>query len=207
MIEGWHRFALRHKSLAQFIVFFMVSNGVTVLQLILMPIFKKLFGMTDLIGISFQIGRVGTNFDGSPYYIFNYAARAIDAGGGGGLAYFLAVQVTMAIAQVINFFVQRKVTFQSSGSVWRAAAWYVVAYIVITVGAAAAQGFYKTPIYRLFIDTWGLGSAGEVLADSMTMVINCVISFWVYYPILKIIFREKRKVAGVVVERELPEKN
>ncbi len=54
--------------------------------------------------------------------------------------------------------------------------------MVITVVAAALQGLYKTPIYDLFIDTWGLGGTGETLAD---LVINSAISFWVFFPIFK----------------------
>lgn len=187
----WDRFALKHPTLAEFIIFFVVSNGVTVLQLFLMPLFKWLFGMTDLLSVSFQVGHIGSNFDGTPYYIFNYAAGALESGGGGGLAYFLAVQLTMAVAQVINFFIQRKVTFKYTGNVVWAAFWYVIAYLIITIGAAVAQGFYKAPIYRFFIETCRLGGFGETLADIVTMLINCVISFWVFFPILKIIFHEK----------------
>ena len=191
LTEKWHGFVLKHGVLAEFITFFMVSNGVTLLQLVLMPIFKEMFGKTDLVNISFQIGKMGKNFDGSDYYIFNYAGGAIALGGGGGLAYFLAVQVTMAIAQVFNFFIQRKVTFKSTGKIWKAAFWYLVAYIVITVSAAAALGFYKAPVYHLLIDTWNLGRWGETVADVVTMIINCIISFWVFFPILKMIFRGK----------------
>ncbi len=200
MKDKWKNFSLKHKAMAEFIIFFMVSNGVTLLQLILMPLFKNVFGMTDLIGIGFQVGRIGTNFDGSPYYIFNYAAGAIKSGGGGGLAYFAAVQFTMAIAQTANFFIQRKVTFKSTGSIRCAAFWYIIAYLLITAFAAAAQGFYKAPVYRLFIDTWSMGRTGEILADLLTMMINCIISFWVFFPILKIIFREKKNT--VTVQRE-----
>ncbi|GJM69549.1 hypothetical protein HMSSN036_17650 [Paenibacillus macerans] len=39
---------------------------------------------------------------------------------------------------------------------------------MITLGAAAAQGFYKAPIYNLFINTWGWGAAGETTADVIT---------------------------------------
>lgn len=202
MKEKWQGFVSKHKSLTQFLIFFMVSNGITVLQLILMPVFKGMFGRTELINVSFQIGRIGANFDGTPYYIFNYAAGAIKDGGGGGLAYFLAVQITMAAAQVINFFVQRKVTFKSTGNIFRAAVWYVIAYLIITVGAAAAQGVYKAPVYRLFINSWNLGKTGEMLADFVTMMINCVISFWVFFPILKIIFREEQKGVMPVVQKE-----
>lgn len=192
MKEKWRNFAEDHKNIMEFLKFFIISNGVTVLQMILMPVFKGIFVHTGLMDINFQLWPVGREADGSTYYIFNYAAGALDAGGGGGLAYFLAVQITMAIAQVINFFLQRNVTFKSKGNVYKAAMCYVIAYIIITLSAAALQGWYKEPIYTLFIHTWNMGKKGETIADLITMIINCIISFWVYYPILKIIFREDK---------------
>jgi putative flippase GtrA len=176
---AWTRFAEKRPGIAQFIVFFVLSNGVTLLQLILMPVFKALFGLTNLVSTDFQALPIGTNVDGSQYFIFDYAAGDLPLGGGG-LAYFLAVQATLAIAQVINFFAQRNVTFKSNTSPWRAAFWYVLAYIVITFGAAALQGLYKAPIYELFITTWNLGGTG---------IINTAISFWVFFPIFKVIFK------------------
>ena len=158
--------------------------------MVMMPAFKALFGMTGLVDAAFQILPVGHNFDGSVYYIFNYPAGSIASGGGGGMAYFLAVQLTLFIAQVINFFAQRSVTFKSKGSIGRAAAWYLAAYVAITLIAAALQGLYKAPIYRLFMETWAMGGAGETIADLITMVINCAVSFWVYFPILKLIFKK-----------------
>ncbi|WP_342758350.1 GtrA family protein [Kineothrix sedimenti] len=192
MKEKWRNFAEDHKNIMEFLKFFIISNGVTVLQMILMPVFKGIFAHTGLTDINFQLWPVDREADGSTYYIFNYAAGTLDAGGGGGLAYFLAVQITMAIAQVINFFLQRNVTFKSKGNVYKAAMWYVIAYIIITLSAAALQGWYKEPIYTLFIHTWNMGKKGETIADLITMIINCIISFWVYYPILKIIFREDK---------------
>ena len=186
----WARFREKHPGTAQFLVFFLLSNGITVLQMVMMPAFKALFSMTGLVDAAFQILPVGHNFDGSVYYIFNYPAGAIASGGGGGMAYFLAVQLTLFIAQVINFFAQRSVTFKSKGSIGRAAAWYLAAYVAITLIAAALQGLYKAPIYRLFMETWAMGGAGETIADLITMVISCAVSFWVYFPILKLIFKK-----------------
>lgn len=186
----WHAFETRHRGIAEFIMFFIVCNAVTVLQLILMPVFKSLFGLTPLVSTNFQILPIGSNVDGSPYYVFDYAAGDIASGGGGGLAYFLAVEITMAIAQVINFITQRKVTFKATGNVWKAAAWYVLAYVVITIGAAALQGLYKAPLYGWCIDVMGAG-AGATVADVVSMLINCAISFWVFYPIMKLIFKQK----------------
>lgn len=189
---GWSRFKENHPTLAQFIVFFILSNGVTILQMVMMPVLKGVFAGTDLVSTAFQILPIGSNVDGSQYYVFNYAAGSIASGGGGGLAYFLAVQITMAIAQIINFFLQRNVTFKSNGSVAKAAFWYVLAYIVITLVAGALQGLYKAPIYNLLMNTWSMGKAGETLADVLTMIINCAISFWVFFPIFKVIFKEKK---------------
>jgi putative flippase GtrA len=191
LIGVWKNYKEKHPNIAQFLVFFMLSNGITVLQMILMPLIKSAFGYTALVETSFQVFQVGRNFDGSDYFVFNYAAGSIGSGGGGGLAYFLAVQITLGIAQIINFFAQRKITFKSNSNIWRAAFWYVIAYILISIGAAALQGLYKAPIYNLFMNTWGMGSLGETIADFMTMIINCAISFWVFFPIFKIIFKQE----------------
>jgi len=186
----WSAFVEKRPAIAQFIVFTVLSSGMTVLQLIMMPVIKWIFGMTNIVNTGFQVFPVGTNFDGSTYYLFDYAAGQLPAGGGG-LAYFLAVQITLAIAQIINFFLQRNVTFKSNSSPWTAAFWYTLAYVVISFGAAALQGVYKAPVYELLITTWGLGASGEALADIATMLINAVISFWVFFPIFKVIFKRE----------------
>ena len=187
----WAKFKEKHPGIAQFLVFFLLSNGVTVLQMVLMPVLKGAFEHTTLVETNFQIFQIGKNFDGSPYFVFNYAAGSLSSGGGGGLAYFLAVQITIGIAQIINFFAQRNITFKSNGNIWKSAFWYVVAYIIISIGAAALQGLYKAPIYNLFMNTWGMGSVGETIADFITMIINSAISFWVFFPIFKIIFKNQ----------------
>jgi putative flippase GtrA len=188
----WSRFRQKHPALAQFVMFFILSNGVTVLQLALMPAFRAAFATTSLVGINFQVFPVGTAADGvSRYFIFNYAAGPIAADGtGGGLAYFLAVEITLLIAQVINFFAQRNITFRSNSSPWWAAFWYLMAYVVITFAAGALQGLYKAPIYRQFMDVWKMGGTGETIADAITMIINAALSFWVFFPIFKVIFRQ-----------------
>ena len=196
----WFNFKEKHPNAAQFLVFFIVSNGVTVLQMLLMPLLRNVFAGTSLTETAFQVFPTGRNLDGSRYYIFNYAAGAIRADGtGGGLAYFLSVQITMGIAQVINFFAQRNITFKHKGSKARAAMWYLTAYIVITFAAGAAQGLYKAPIYRTLMGWWG--GFGETAADFITMIINSAISFWVFFPIFKVIFKNKPVVSGEDADR------
>ena len=71
----------------------------------------------------------------------------------------------------------------------KAAFWYAVAYVVITIAAAALQVLYKDPIYAWAIATMGEG--GETAADVITMIINAAISFWVFFPIFKVIFKQE----------------
>ena len=191
--RAWTGFATARPATAEFVVFSLISMGMTVLQLALMPILKWIFGMTSLVDTAFQVLGTTTNADGSTFFIFDYPAGALPEGGGG-LAYFLAVQITLLIAQVINFFLQRNVTFKSKSNPWRAAAWYAVAYVIITFLAAWLQGFYKDPIYTWMIDSWG--GTGEAAADVVTMIINALISFVVFFPILKIIFRKESQPAA-----------
>ena len=170
----WTAFEDKHTTAAQFIVFFILSNGITVLQLVLMPAFKAAFAHTSLVDTAFQFLPVGVSH-GHTVFLFDYPAGSMSVGGGGGLAYFLAVEITLLIAQVINFFAQRNVTFKSNSSVGKAAFWYAVAYVVITIAAAALQVLYKDPIYAWAISTMGAG--GETFADVVTMIINAAISF------------------------------
>ena len=188
-MKFWNDFKEKHPTTAQFLVFFILSNGITLLQVVLMPALKAAFAGTDLVNTAFQVLPIGRNLDGSQYYVFNYAAGPVAADGtGGGLAYFLAVQITMAMAQIINFFLQRNVTFKSKSSIGKAAFWYVIAYVVITLVAGALQGLYKAPIYSFLMGA--MGGPGQTVADVVTMIINCAISFWVFFPIFKVIFKE-----------------
>ncbi len=180
--QRWAMFVQQRPTTAQLVVFVAINTGVTVLQLLLMPVFKAVFGATALVDTGFQALAIGD------FFVFDYSPGALPDGGGG-LAYFLAVQLTLAIAQVINFFAQRNVTFKSNTNPWWAALWYALAYVIITFGAAALQTLYKTPIYELLITTWGMGAAGEAAADVITMLINALISCAVFFPIFKLIFR------------------
>ena len=194
----WTRFAAKSPELAQFAIFTGLSIAMTVLQLVLMPVAKWGFGATSLVDTSFQWLSAGTGSNGQEFFVFDYGAGSLASGGGGGLAYFLAVQITIAVAQTINFFLQRNVTFKSKTNLWRAGAWYAAAYVVITFAAAGLQGVYKRPVYDLFMNTWGMGASGEALADMTTMMINAVLSFFVFYPVLKIIFRDEKPVQASI---------
>ncbi len=184
----WHK----DSAFRQLVLFFMISNGVTVMQLLLMPILKHLFSYTSLTEITFQFLPLGLGDNGDPRFLFDYAKGTLSSGGGGGLAYFLSVEITLFLAQIVNFFLQRNITFQSNTSVFKAAVWYFTAWILISVGGAVLNSFYKMPVYHrmtiLFGNQWGM-----LAGDLITMLINCILSFWIFFPIMKFIFRSDRK--------------
>jgi hypothetical protein len=214
-VNVWNAFAHRFPGLAQFIAFLMVSNGITIIQIILQNIFLPVMNASGLADITFQLWAIpgascvniyNNSVYYTQYYVFDYYKGALDStvirdgylmAGGGGLAYFLSVQVTGAIAQVLNFFAQRKVTFKSHGNVWWAAFWYMIAYFVIMIVSSAVQGLYKAPIYQFFISN----NLGTFLPNLITMIIYCAISFWIFYPIFKFIFPSDEVLAKRAAKR------
>lgn len=175
-------------TLRQLFLFFIISNGVTLLQLALMPLLKHLFGLTGLAEIPLQLFPLGQSPEGNRIFLIDYAGGALSDGGGGGTAYFLAVELTLLAAQIINFFLQRRITFRSQVSVLKAALWYFAAWLLISSGASVLNGLYKPYIYRFLVFRFGK-DGGTLAGDIVTMLINCVISFWVFFPIMKFIFR------------------
>ena len=53
------------------------------------------------------------------------------------------------MAQCINFPMQRNITFKSKGNVWYQIAWYVVAFVLITVINGGVQMVIYFPIYKI----------------------------------------------------------
>ena len=113
----------------------------------------------------------------------------MSVGGGGGLAYFLAVEITLLIAQVINFFAQRNVTFKSNSSVGEGGLLVHGRLRRHHDRRGCAPGSHKDPIYAWAISAMGAG--GETVVGRITMIINAAISFWVFFPIFKVIFKQE----------------
>ena len=104
----WGTFKEKHPAVAQFIVFFIISNGVTVLQMIMMPAIKYAFGFTSLVNTNFQILPIGHNLDGSVYYVFDYASGAISSGA--------AEDLHISLQWRSHFFWRRLSIFSCSGT-------------------------------------------------------------------------------------------
>ena len=200
-----------HPQMAQFIKYFMVGNLATIVQFVLVPILQPILGATDLVNVDLHLfGPIGaadvtttvtvagaqiTGFN--PYYVFNYTAGPVNTLATktmngitgeylahGGAAYFLATFIPLILSQIVSFFMQRKVTFKSDGNVWRQAIWYFLAFCVITVGANALYGIYQPWLYSVL---------GETIGGLIAAFLQCCIAFWVFFPIMKIIFPEKKE--------------
>lgn len=144
MVRCWKA----HPRIAQFITYFMVGNLATVVQLVLIPVLQPILGSTSLVNVDLYlfgpigdpqtmttVTAVGQTVSGlNPYYVFNFTGgpvntlvtRTLNGITGsylthGGVAYFLATFIPLILSQVVSFFLQRKVTFKSSGNIaWQA---------------------------------------------------------------------------------------
>ena len=133
----------------------------------------------------------------NPYYVFNFTGgpvntlvtRTLNGITGsylthGGVAYFLATFIPLILSQVVSFFLQCKVTFKSSGNIAWQAMWYFAAFLVITVGANALYGIYQP---------WLYSTLGEAIGGLIAAFLQCCIAFWVFFPIMKLIFLSQKK--------------
>lgn len=210
-IAAWWK---NHPQIAQFITYFLVGNLATLVQVVLIPVLQPVFGSTNLVNVNLHLfGPIGdpaavtsVTVAGAavtglnPYYVFNFTAGSVntlahmtlngitgDYLAHGGAAYFLATFIPLILSQVVSFFMQRKVTFKSDGNIAWQAMWYFLAFCVITVGANALYGIYQP---------WLYSTIGEGLGGLVAAFLQCCIAFWVFFPIMKIIFPEKKGSKG-----------
>ena len=168
----------------------------TVVQLVLIPVLQPILGSTSLVNVDLYlfgpigdpqtmttVTAVGQTVSGlNPYYVFNFTGgpvntlvtRTLNGITGsylthGGVAYFLATFIPLILSQVVSFFLQRKVTFKSSGNIAWQAMWYFAAFLVITVGANA--------LYRIY-QPWLYSTLGEAIGGLIAAFLQCCIAFW-----------------------------
>lgn len=176
-------FAARHPKLArlgfQFVKFYLVSLLVTLFQYLVLTFLPGVFySLTNWCSIPcrllpIRLGPINT-------YVFDYPVTG-DATGG--MGYFAAFAITLFLAQCINFPIQRNLTFHSHGSIPRQIAWYVVAWVLITVVCSALMSLYL-PLCRELLPV--------SVYNIIITVINGGVQMVIYFPILKIIFPEEQ---------------
>ena len=182
----WNNFVDKHPKLSVWVreggLFVIVSNLITIFKYLILTFLPAAFafmGNRDFGFPGVELTLFGTTFK---WYIIGYGAEQ------GGISYFTAYMVAMVIGELINFFIQRKYVFRSSGNIAYQGAWYFLAFCVVTcivnsincVWIAVASGFMPDWIYNVF-----------------TTVLNGGVSMVVFFIVNKIVFSDPKSKNGV----------
>ena len=136
----WKDFVEKHPKASKWLreggLFFLFSNLVTVVQYIIYAFLPGVLGL-ELAGVAWSWPAVPVSLFGIDFtwnaigydVLYDSSGNAII---GGGLGYLIAMLSGSFLAQVINFPLQRNITFRSNGNPWYQAMWYFIAWVVIT---------------------------------------------------------------------------
>lgn len=185
----WKIFEQRHAKAAKWIrqvfVYWLISMGVTVLQYLIFTFLPGWFGIKaagtewflfpvniNLLGVSYRWSLLGAEV------LRNEAGEVII---GGGLGYFIAYEIGTFIAQCINFPLQRRITYKSSGNILYQATWYFIAWVCLSIVCNGVNNLW-TPIAASYAPP----AVYNLLVTYITGGIAMIIFFFVF----KVIFPE-----------------
>jgi putative flippase GtrA len=154
----------KKEGLWQFIKFTLVSLITTVVELTTFTLFNYLI-FSSLSLISFKL------------WLLDYSIE------NGGLRTFLAFSLSFIIAQIFNFFVQRKATFKADNKVLNSALMYIVMILIIFILQLWLPTMIRIPLSRLTGQNWA-----DFIIKNMMMTLAFVIQF----PINKWIIMKKK---------------
>jgi len=100
----------------------------------------------------------------------------------GGLCAFLSFSLSFVISQTFNFFIQRKITFGSSGNLLRSGIFYAVMVFAVFALGTWIPTLIRAPIALIVGAAW---------ADFIVKNINMTMSFAIQFPMNKwVVMRE-----------------
>ena len=182
--KKWSDFEKNHPKASKWVreggLFFIFSNVVTVVQYIIYAFLPNLLGLewswpaipASLFGIDFTWNAIGYDV------VYDAAGNVVI---GGGLGYLIAMLVGSFLAQVINFPLQRNITFRSKGNPWYQAMWYFIAWVVITFVVNSINCVWVA-VAGHFVPTWLYNIGSTMIMGTISMV--------VFFFVFKIIFPE-----------------
>ena len=158
---GWFSsWRAAHPDLWEFILFTILSNISTISRFVMTWAGTALF--VDALGLTQSFS----------FLIFDYASA-----GSSGLGGFLTFLVAEAVAQAVNFVVQKKWVFKSDADFSQAAPRFAVLALVIVAVNLVLPGHVTSLCISL-----GMASG---LAATMASVVNTLLAVLVSYPLLK----------------------
>ncbi len=190
----WYGFADKHpkgsKIIYQVFFFIVFSEGVTIVQILILMFLPYLFGL-ELAATEFMIPKIEITIGDLTYY-WSFLGNDInynDAGEviiGGGLGYFLSFKIATFLAQCINFPLQRNITYKSKGNPWWQAMWYFIGWVLINLACDAVNNLWL-PISNHYLP--------YAVSSILAMVAQGGIAMVVFYFIFMIIFPDQQKAA------------
>lgn len=162
MIEKIKAWKEKHPDLYEFILFNIMSNVATITNFCVLWIGNgflfKAFAERDFA-----------------WFIFDYPKKD------GGLCGFLAFLLAYVCAQIVNFFVQRKVVFGANCKITKVLPWYI-----LTVTVAGIISIWLPPHIIALIQPYVGG-----LAATLANVVNIIIQVAINYPMMKLVIMKK----------------
>lgn len=157
---GIKKWIAKHPDLWEFILFNILSNCATV---------------TNFAAMWLCTGFVFTSLSTQPFqfFIFNYTNVASDLGLGG----FLSFLVATALAQTVNFFVQKNLVFKSNAQFSKSVPKYILLAVVLVIISAALPAYSQA----LFVSLGVAQSFAPTLANIVNILVQVVLS----YPAMK----------------------
>lgn len=111
------------------------------------------------------------------FFVFTYTVEQ------GGLGYFIAFNTANILAQLVNFFLNRKKTFNSGANI----AVTLPIYMSFTVALLCFSAWLSPIVYGLLIE-----KIGDVWSLNIATMICSAIQFFLYFPVDKLLFKEKK---------------
>lgn len=177
----WNGFVEKNPKLSKWVreggLFILISNLITIVRALMMTLFTNMFVAFGMSTASWGWPNINMELLGVPF-TFNIVGYSEDVKG---FSYFVAFVIASLICEVVNFFMQRKYTFQSNGNIARQGAIYFVAWILVTVIVNSINSVW-TGVASAFLPA--------VIYNLLTTVIQGGVSMVVFFFVNKIIFTD-----------------
>ena len=123
-----NNFVENNPKIAQWIreggLFVIICNLITVFKYLILQFLPKMFTSLPLVDFGFPGNTLTILGKSFKWYIIGYAKEQ------GGLPYFVAYMIAMVIGEIINFFLQRNITFRSRGNIIFQGLCYIVTFVL-----------------------------------------------------------------------------
>lgn len=158
-------------------LFLLVSILITIFKYIILQFLPKIFSFLPLVDYGFPGVNVTMFHETFRWYILGYSKEQ------GGMPYFYAYMIAMVIGEVINFFMQRSITFKSHGKIWKQGLCYLLAFIVVT--------FIVNSLNCIWVSVM-IHYVPDFIYNIVTIMLNGFISMIVFFFVNKWIFTDEK---------------